>query len=338
MNNFLARACVTLFGLGAIAAQVSGQSSPVGKNNNPYSPSPAASSASPSRGSAFPSQPDIQRTDPRMQRVAFTVGKGPADPKPLAPISSPEGNKPGLVRPTDIYLIGVGDVLSINLKNSAAGTRYYQVAQDGTIDCPLANKLLKVSGMTSEGVAETLRASIKLYANPQVDVKIDRYMSHTVNVTGMVDNGGEKYLRREAMPLFVLRAESEAKREAKAVRIKRSGSGTPEMHDLADPATDNILVFDGDTVEFIAARPAAASYYTISGEVNAAGKRELLPGMTLSKAIAAAGGVRGKAVRALIRRAGPQGTAATEIDLSAIAKKRAVDPLLIAGDVIEIRK
>lgn len=317
------------------------------RNNNPYSPSPSAGQARtnlgigvPATGKVLPSQ-DIE-----INKVAFVLNQGNAQ-NPVVQSASRSTSVGSIsvvrpVSPTDTYLIGVGDVILINLKNSPSGTGYYKVALDGTIDYPLATTIVKVRGLTSDAAAELLRASIKLYSNPQVEAKVERYLSHAITVTGLADNGGQKYLRREAMPLFALRAETEPKAEARIVSIRRSGVDTIETHDLANGATDNLLIFAGDTVTFLAAPasapPSAPAYYIVSGEVGSAGRRAIRPGLTLSQAIESAGGVKAKAGKAVIRRPGAGGTRISEFDLAAIAKKRSADPQLMPGDVVEVIK
>ena len=109
--------------------------------------------------------------------------------------------------PTENYRIGVGDILFINLQNSSKGSTYFTVLNDGTIDYPLAGEMIAVSGLTTEEIEDTLREKVKLYENPQISVKVREFSSHKITVLGLVEKSGEKYIQREAVPLYVVRAE-----------------------------------------------------------------------------------------------------------------------------------
>src|SRR5215218_2730725 len=61
---------------------------------------------------------------------------------------------PGTERPlTDIYRIGVGDVLDIRLPNSASNrSTLFTVVEDGVIDLPIAGGTIPVAGLTPEEI------------------------------------------------------------------------------------------------------------------------------------------------------------------------------------------
>src|SRR6476620_9996357 len=56
-------------------------------------------------------------------------------PHPRAP-SAADLSRSTAYSPTQIYRIGVGDVLYINIVNSSNGKGFYTVRNDGTIDYP----------------------------------------------------------------------------------------------------------------------------------------------------------------------------------------------------------
>lgn len=63
------------------------------------------------------------------------------------------------VPPTEIYKIGVGDVLYISLQNAPAkASTYFTVLEDGTIDYPLAGEMIMVGGLTTDEVESLLKA------------------------------------------------------------------------------------------------------------------------------------------------------------------------------------
>jgi polysaccharide export outer membrane protein len=241
------------------------------------------------------------------------------------------------LRPTEIYRVGIGDVLFISLQESKSS--YYTVLNDGSIDYPLAGGLVSVSGLSVEDIEDMLREKVQLYENPDVSVKVREHASHSVSVLGLVGTAGKQYLQREAIPLYVIRAQALAESTADLVVIKRKDSeelliraGTTEF--------DETLVYPGDVIEFTSssARGARNGFVYIGGKVNDTGRFGFTSGMTLTQAIMAAGGLKdGKTKKALVRRKDEKGFLRTKsYKLGAIKKGRIVDPELKPGDIIEV--
>ncbi len=192
-----------------LAVAVSGQSL---SRNDPYTPSPVAI-----KTASF--------------KTAETV-----KPAPLA-------------RDTQVYKVGPGDVLFIDLTNSQNGKGYYSVLQEGTIDFGLSGEKMIVNGKTPDEIARALESRITLYRDPHVEVRIREFASHNITVSGLVSTGGRQYIQREAVPLYVVRAAAEVNPRATKVII-RSRSNTAGTYDLRSPATDDILIRQSDDVEF----------------------------------------------------------------------------------------
>ena len=247
------------------------------------------------------------------------------------------------VSPTEIYKIGIGDVLFISLQNaSAKNSTYFTVLNDGTLDYPLAGEMIPVSGLTAEEIEDLLKNKIKLYENPQVSVKVREHASHRITVLGLVEKAGEKYLPREAVPLFMIRAEAIVQPRANFALIKRAASET-ERIDLNDSKSDEILIFPGDIIEFKSsdssgADSSASQFYFIGGNVVSAGQKNFHPGLTLTQAILASGGLKKSTVKkAIIRRKNQEGLLSPlEFDLNSIKAGKQPDPILRAGDTVEI--
>jgi polysaccharide export outer membrane protein len=249
------------------------------------------------------------------------------------------------VSPTEIYKIGVGDVLFISLQNAPSkASTYYTVLNDGKIDYALAGEMVSVSGMTTEEVEDLLKEKIKVYENPQISVKVREHASHTITVLGMVEKAGEKYLQREAMPLFIVKAEAIVQPKANFVTIKRTNSET-ETVDLKDAKADDVLIFPGDIVEFKLIETTAAvvdsnapQFYFIGGSVVSAGQKDFHQGLTLTQSILASGGLRNQKIKkVVIRRKNEKGLLSPiEFDLNAIKNGKQPDPVLQAGDTIEV--
>lgn len=269
------------------------------------------------------------------------VIRTPAQPV-VPPTSTPAKNidrTPG--KPTDIYNIGIGDVIFVNLKNAPNASGYYTVRDDGTIDFPLAGDNVVVRDKTTSEITRMIQSAVTLYSNPQVEVKVREFSSHKINVTGMAERKGERTIQREAVPLFVVRADVNVDPKATKVLIRRNELANVESFDLQDAKTDNILIYPGNSIEFAddeyGATLSTTGFYYIAGEINTAGQKEYAAGMTLFQAITASGGAKGNPKKAMIRRKGDKGTLnVSDYDLRAIKAGKATDPVLSPGDMIEI--
>lgn len=245
------------------------------------------------------------------------------------------------VAPTEIYKVGIGDVLFISLQNAPSkASTYFTVLNDGTIDYPLAGEMVAVQGLTTEDIEDLLKEKIKLYENPQVSVKVREHASHTITVLGLVEKAGEKHLQREAIPLYVVRAEAIVQPNASQVIIKRANSETENI-DLKDAKSDDILIFPGDIVEFKSVEAKNAQvpqFYYIGGNIASAGQKDFHQGITLTQAILASGGLKKpNAKSVVIRRKNDVGLLSPlGFDLNAIKDGKQPDPILQAGDTIEV--
>lgn len=322
----------------AASAAAFGQGTVLSKNN-PYSPSPSGKVASASATSAVKSAPTPVRSEP--QQVAFVINESrPPMRDEVTPVVQSgieavtlESPKPSSLS-ANIYRVGVGDVLQINLKNSAQGSGYYTVRENGVIDYPLAGSPVAIANKTTDEIAAILRSSIKLFADPQVAVKVQYYLSRSFKVLGLAENPGEKAMRREAMPVFAVRAESEVRREANKVKITRAMTGASEEYSLSDTATENILILAGDTVEFIEEkRTEVLPQYTFSGT-----KKTLVAGTKLLQAVTDALGAKAEPKYAIIRRLNDRGvTTIAEYEVKSIKKGKVAEPVLSPGDVVDVK-
>lgn len=305
------------------------------RRNNPYSPSPtsqirepktvAASIKPSSEGTAF----ILQNSD------APTVRDRPSIARRIE-----NNNTKVISRPlSEIYKVGIGDVLFVNLKNSTQGSSYCTVRPDGTIDFPLGGDDLVVAGQTVETVEEMIRSGITLYSDPQVEVKIREYASHKITVSGLVENPGDKSLQREAMPLYAIRSEAIVSQKATKAIIKRAPLLKLESYDLDDVSTDNVLIYPGNSIEFTSGNTLSGKVYYITGNVSSTGQKDLSAGITLYQAVIAAGGPKDDSRKATVRRKSDNALfSKTAYDLRAIKKGKVADPVLESGDVIEVRK
>ena len=257
----------------------------------------------------------------------------------VVPIKAAASDSSALERPlTEIYRVGVGDVLDIRLLNTPnSKSTLFTVVAGGVIDLPVAGGTISVAGLTPEEIQNIISAELKRRAvdeNARVSVGVRQYLSHSVMVTGLVVNPGTRFLRREMVPLYVVLAESQLRNDGGRVLILRGGTpGQP--HDLSDPATLNLTVQSGDVIT-VTSRPQ--EFYYIGGRINYPGQKVFQPGVTLLQALLAAGGT-GKQDKVEISREGANGRLITVSYTIRQIKSGAVqDPRLQPGDRIEVIK
>ncbi len=278
--------------------------------------------------------PEISQTENVTQSTENTIAK-----KTLEIVKkSSSKNLP----PTEIYKIGVNDILFVSLQNAPAkDSTYFTVLNDGTIDYPLAGELVSVSGLTTDEIEDLLREKITLYENPQISVRVRDYASHQIAVLGLVEKAGEKFLQREAIPLFVVKAEAIVHPNANQVVIRR-GDSTTQTFSLKDSKTDETLILAGDIIEFAVdenlTKTTQSKYYFIGGAIITAGQKDFHQGLSLTQAILTAGGLRKANVRqVIVRRKNAEGLlTSTAYNLKEIKDGKIPDPLLEAGDTIEV--
>lgn len=241
--------------------------------------------------------------------------------------------------PANIYRVGVGDVLDIRLLNQAASreSTLFTVMAGGLLEYPLAGDPIKVAGLTTDEIGERLASAIKIYEKPQVVVGVREYTSHSVIVTGLASDTGTKYIRREAVPLYVLLAEAQPRPEAARATIMRAG-GQSITVDLSDPVSTSALVLPGDVIRLSAAPPPQPQFFYIGGQINAPGQKEFHAGLTLTQAVLASGGTtRFANGKVKVWRQSPDGLlVTTEYNLKQIEAGKIPDPQLQPGDRLEI--
>lgn len=78
---------------------------------------------------------------------------------------------------TQLYRVGIGDVLEIQLANSPnSKPTLFTVLEGGILDYPLASHPIPVAGLTVPEISGRLREHIKVLDNPAVVVKVRNKM------------------------------------------------------------------------------------------------------------------------------------------------------------------
>ncbi len=241
--------------------------------------------------------------------------------------------------PTVVYHVGIGDVLDIRLANlPTRESTLFTVLRSGVLEYPLLSGPLAVAGLTTDEIARLLSNEIKVIKAAGVSVSVRDYASHAVVITGLVDSPGRKTLRREAMPLYAVLAEALPRPEASVAILVREGQEqTVSLNNEQAMAT---LVLPGDVIKVSGDRTAAVRFIYVGGNVASPGEREFREGMTLTQALLSAGGVpRNSKINVKVARRDRNGfLMSNEYDLRAIEEGKSQDPLVQAGDRIEVMR
>jgi polysaccharide export outer membrane protein len=279
-----------------------------------------------------------EATNP-MVKTAGPASSAPISsaPTPSAPITTTTEPLVSEASLANVYRIGVGDILDIRVLNSITPrSTLFTVLEGGLIDYPVAGGPMIVAGLTTDEVQATVAAELKRRAveeGARVSVGVRHYASHSVSVTGLVSNPGTRILRREAVPLYVVMAESQLRQDAGRVVVMRTG--TEVVLDLAEPSSLNFLIKPGDLIN-VFGRPQL--FYYIGGKINYPGQKVYQSGLTLLQAILAAGGAArpGNNVVEISRDNGEGRLSTTKFSLKEIKAGKVLDPRLQPGDRIEV--
>lgn len=242
------------------------------------------------------------------------------------------------VNPTEIYRVGIGDVLDVHLTQSPGDrSTLFTVLAGGVLDYPLIRNPIPVAGLTTADIAARLRQEIKIFDKPDFVVAVRDYASHNVTVNGLVTAPGIKRLRREAVPLYVVISQSLPLVEAARAKIVRTGVPAITV-DLSDAKASSILVIPGDVIRVSGIPPGPTEFFFVGGEVTAPGQKPYHAGLTLTQAILASGGltkIAGTEVR-ISRQTMNGRLVTTEYNLGKIHTGEAPDPVLQKDDRLEI--
>lgn len=274
-------------------------------------------------------------TDARATEAAEANDARPDASPAAAPADDPD--------PTAVYRVGPGDVLDIRLLNRGARptTTAYEVTPTGLLSYPSLAEPLKVAGLTTEQIAARLGAQLKLRAggaDPEIAVGVRDYASHAVILSGMVKEPGTVILQREGVPLYVVIAYAQPLAGAGQALVVSRATGRSTAVDLSDAAATKMLVRPGDVIT-LKQRPEQFVY--VSGAVRQPGQKRFQVGLTLTQAVMAAGGTlssQGPSVVSVTRQDSDGRLTSTRYDLSEIKAGKTPDPLVRAGDRVEVIK
>jgi polysaccharide export outer membrane protein len=194
-----------------------------------------------------------------------------------------------------------------------------------------------VTELTPDEIRGRIEAELKKRAiseDPAVLVAVREYVSHTILVTGLVKDPGTKILRREAIPLYVVLADAQPHLEAGRAIIVAKETGEVTTVELSDERALSVVVRPGDVIN-VQASPK--QFFYIGGEVKAPGEKTFRPGLTLTQAILAAGGLSRKSKEVqLARESTNRRLVVTRHKLEDINSGKLPDPLIQQGDRITV--
>jgi polysaccharide biosynthesis/export protein len=293
--------------------------------------------------------------------VAATPVATPAATPSASPVASPAAT------PVDVavkhaderYLIGTGDVLDIRVFNKPQFSRDgVRVDGSGMIRMPLIEGEIRATCRTEQDLAREITERYKEYLrNPQVDVFVKEYQSQPVAVLGAVRTPSRFQLQRRVRLLeilsFVGGPADSAGRSIQVVHTtlpdsncstKPAQSVPEEVASVDYYRLDATLKGEDQSNPFLRAGDivsiAEADQVFIVGNVLKPSALPLKEQITVSRAIAMVGGTMPdtKSNRVRIVRQTPGTTAKTEIyvDLKAIEKRQAEDPVLQANDIVDV--
>jgi polysaccharide export outer membrane protein len=254
-----------------------------------------------------------------------------------------------------VYRIGPGDVLDIRVYNKPQLARdAVRVEGTGMIRMPLIEADIQAACKTESELAKEISARYaKYYKNLHVDIFIKEYHSKQVAIIGAVNDQSRFELQRRVRLLELLTyAKGPSPKAGQTINIVhgqmssicQSSDGedlnkTFSSYRLSDTLRGdpnaNPYLETGDIVTL----PEADQVYVV-GNVFTPISIALKEPVTLSSAIAMAGGLKQDTKKDKIRIVRQESGSTTKkeiiVDLSAIEKHRADDPVLEPNDIIDV--
>lgn len=255
------------------------------------------------------------------------------------------------------YVIGFQDTLEILISKHPELSQVVNVSPDGTILMPKIDKPILAACKTEAELREHITTLYKSYLrNPFVNVRVSDQKSQPIGVIGAVEKPGNFFLNRKIRLLeaIALAGGQDVEHEGGNIVVTRFGtsSGCGVNLDSAKTEDEKIKFFEykmedvtqgkqnpwvepGDIVSIAVSKEAY-----VTGNVVEPKKIPLRETVTLTKAIAMAGGLakEAKTSRVRIQRQGKEGELQTETlyDLKDIQSKKIPDPVLQANDIVDV--
>lgn len=273
-----------------------------------------------------------------MRRGVAALAFGWALASPLARAQDGEAGEAGPAAVSAAargYTLGPGDVATVRVYGEQRLTGQYVVEDDGALNLPWIGRV-DVRGLTLSEVAVRVADRLRdgFLVNPQVAVEVKSFGSRPVQVLGAVARPGTYFLTGDTDLLELLAmaggVRSDNKTGTLEVQVKRPVDG---LIQLSSASLDRLMgggegnqgVQSGDVVVVTKGRVVF-----VSGQVTRPGELPWREGLTVTQALAAAGG---PAASARLRRAWLlRGEERIAIDIKAILRGKAPDLKIHAED------
>jgi protein involved in polysaccharide export with SLBB domain len=241
---------------------------------------------------------------------------------------------------TRIYRVGPGDVLDVRLTDAVSTEpNLFAVTSAGLLEHPDLSAPLRCAGLTVEEITARIESDLKRRPSTNhaaVSVAVNEYGSHMILVSGLVKEPGTKIIKREAIPLYVVIADAQPLPEAGSVTVLKHDTRESYVIDLLRTSEMSLLVRPGDVIT-VQANPA--QFFYVDGEVKSPGEKSFRPGLTLTQAIIAAGGLTKDAKEVRLARDNGRGfLMVSHYKLKEVNSGKIADPVLQPGDRITIAK
>jgi polysaccharide biosynthesis/export protein len=256
----------------------------------------------------------------------------------------------------DRYRIGPADVLDIRVYNRPQLSRdAVRVEGNGMIRMPLIENEIQAACRTEGELAKEIATRYaKYYRNLQVDVFIKEYHAKQVAIIGAVNDQSRFELQRRVRLLELLTyAKGPSQKAGQTINIVHSTATSPCKQQ--DENADVSALFSSYKLSDVLRGDPAANPYLEAGDIVTVPDADqvyvvgnvfmpltisLREPVTLTRAIAMAGGLKQDTKKDKIRvlRQEPGAATRTEItvDLSAIEKKRSEDVALLPNDIVDV--
>jgi protein involved in polysaccharide export with SLBB domain/beta-lactamase regulating signal transducer with metallopeptidase domain len=254
-----------------------------------------------------------------------------------APVRPIPLQQPTNVKQIPDYVIGPADVVRIHIVTSSlqpAFTKSYAVQNDGAIYFPDTGVgAVRVAGLTlAQAQAEIAQRFIdaKVSQSPTVVLTMEQYRSSRVIVQGAVRTPGAVLLQADRMTLpdAIAKAGGLTAIAGPTLTV-RNGAGTAEYlkADFVTGKLDTVRINAGDSINV-----AVGGQVRVNGLVRKSGTYDWQPGMTISDAIALAGGLDAAATMSRVQLHRKVGDKYVQVKLNSDISSTRVEP----GDVIEV--
>ena len=238
------------------------------------------------------------------------------------------------------YRIGAGDVIEVTAFQHEELCGSFQVSEEGVITYPLIGQIEAVGRTVADISSELERLLEKdFFVDVQLSVEVREHRSQPVVVLGEVRRPGTVFLSGKTMLTDIIsEAGGLAVGAGPEIELRRMGAGEVLVFSTEKVRTGeegrDIEVRVGDVISV-----SSKQLFFITGEISSPGQYEISQGLTLMRAVSQAGGYSKFASRIIEihRVVGGEKTIETH-DLGDIRKGKADDPVIMADDVLIVRR